>query len=1508
MKKCIKKIIAMTLALVIMMGTVSIIGLDLFGVGVKAANVSGSEIVSYAKSYLGYPYVGGTQGPNSFDCSGFVYYIFKHFGITTTTSTKGGYKKYGEQISEANAKPGDLCVWGGHVGIYVGNGKIINALGPKYGVCYTVVTSFKNANEQKNPKHWYIRIKGVNVDEVIVSLPNITTTNTIGGVNVTLKSVTTGATIYYTTDGKIPTTSSTKYTSAFKLTATKTVKAIAVKNSNNSAVLSKNITINKTESPKITSELSSSGFNITIVGVSGASIYYTTDGTEPTTSSTKYGGVFTVTENSTVKAIAVKSGCSNSAVAQAAISAGVPTAPSVKLNTTSKTVCGIGDEITVTWGAVDNTYAYEVTVNKDGGIATSESVQGCIYSYSPTESGSYEITVKAMNFLGQSAASSPAVTVTVMPDVNVIFKDYDGTVISETTIHYGDGASAPVAPSRYGYTFAKWDKAYGGITESTVVTAVYTANTYTVKFVDKDGNTLKSEAVEFDKGVASVPTAPTITGNKFVAWSVKSGEGNSFTKVNGNVVFEPTYAWSNPDMPLAVAVSSAVRSADATSYSVNVKVTNSTSSTVNGKLITVIKTSNDKVAATKIDVISVPANAVDYTQAVTVGGSAEGTTAEAYIVANDKENDNRTGGAYSEKGTAAVKQESSTSVSYWSEWSDWGTAAPAVADTREIEQKTQYAYSDKETTTSSSSSLSGWTSNGSSITYGAWGSWSSWSTSAITASATKDVGTATVYRYYYFKCPSCGNRQPYWDCKCTNCGKYLDDSTQGYYYWTTTAYKNSNSSVYDSYKRKTTSVKGTEKWFFSAGNLNATAQGTKDSAGTKVIITKGYRYRTRTATTTYSYYKWSDYSAFSDTVYTASDTRMVKTQTVYRYRDLKTKTVSEQNPYIPVEDLTGTSYIISGNLSNVTTDYSGKVAVIMVYKSKNTDPTEAQMEYVGQTTLGENNSYSFSFIPKEEISILTGDYVVSFGIATANGLINNVEYIKAPVKKYNVVFKDIDGNIINKQDVPEGEDAIEPELPKAEGYNISWNRSFTNITGDTVIQAVSSEKTYNVIFVDWANSKIVKIDNRKYGDKIVFPADCEAEGKTFTGWSKPADSIVTETTIVETEYEDFEYTVTFLNKDGSEFCKKKVRYGAAAGMPTVSDDPDSAADIPSADGYEFMRWSNETNWWHVTGNITVYPVFVFDKTVETPVMNSEDDINFGGAVLELETSTEDAVIHYTTDGTEPTEEDLIFDDTIWLEETTAIKAKAFKAGMNASDTVETVIDVVPESEIPQIEALTDIAQYVIGETTAKLPMRIDNPRGFEIESYGYVITDLSTDESSTYENTDVAGLTDAVVGRVFDINDLTSGTSYSYAMYVNFKDIGTFETESNEFTTTGTAVPTDPTVYPTVTAPAGKQINYKEKVKINVTAVNMSDGYAVVILDGSSEKARGSGSASFTSEELTGAKTYTVKVIDASGNTVKDADGNDITKEINVTVNSGFFKRLIAFFKGIFGGQPTITL
>lgn len=99
-----------------------------------ALKAKGQAVVDYAKQFLGNPYVyGGTSLTNGTDCSGFVKGVYAHFGIHMPR-TSYAMRSVGRAVSYSEMLPGDVICYAGHVGIYAGNGQIVNAIDESRGI------------------------------------------------------------------------------------------------------------------------------------------------------------------------------------------------------------------------------------------------------------------------------------------------------------------------------------------------------------------------------------------------------------------------------------------------------------------------------------------------------------------------------------------------------------------------------------------------------------------------------------------------------------------------------------------------------------------------------------------------------------------------------------------------------------------------------------------------------------------------------------------------------------------------------------------------------------------------------------------------------------------------------------------------------------------------------------------------------------------------------------------------------------------------------------------------------------------------------------------------------------------------------------------------------------------------------------------------------------------------------------------------------------------------------
>ena len=206
-------------------------------------------------------------------------------------------------------------------------------------------------------------------------------------------------------------------------------------------------------------------------------------------------------------------------------------------------------------------------------------------------------------------------------------------------------------------------------------------------------------------------------------------------------------------------------------------------------------------------------------------------------------------------------------------WSEWSTTKPTGVPESAIQTKTQYRYRDKETTTSSSSTLDGWTQSGSETVWSDFGEWSAWSTNYVAESESTQVETRTGYHYYYYVCSNCGaHMHGYGTC----------------YTWAGGCGKSTISSGSYHKARYDTPYSSSLDWHGTGVNYIESSDGKvfayiSTSSQHYVAPATEYRSRTRTQSTIYSFYRWTDWSSWSDTAATASDSREVETRQMYRY-------------------------------------------------------------------------------------------------------------------------------------------------------------------------------------------------------------------------------------------------------------------------------------------------------------------------------------------------------------------------------------------------------------------------------------------------------------------------------------------------------------------------------------------------------------------------------------------------------------------------------------------------
>ena len=101
---------------------------------VQPQGSSGQAVIDFACQFIGNPYVwGGTSLTNGADCSGFVQAVYANFGISLPRTT-WDMESVGYPVSYEEALPGDIVLYYGHVGLYMGDGTIVNAMNEADGI------------------------------------------------------------------------------------------------------------------------------------------------------------------------------------------------------------------------------------------------------------------------------------------------------------------------------------------------------------------------------------------------------------------------------------------------------------------------------------------------------------------------------------------------------------------------------------------------------------------------------------------------------------------------------------------------------------------------------------------------------------------------------------------------------------------------------------------------------------------------------------------------------------------------------------------------------------------------------------------------------------------------------------------------------------------------------------------------------------------------------------------------------------------------------------------------------------------------------------------------------------------------------------------------------------------------------------------------------------------------------------------------------------------------------
>lgn len=195
--------------------------------------------------------------------------------------------------------------------------------------------------------------------------------------------------------------------------------------------------------------------------------------------------------------------------------------------------------------------------------------------------------------------------------------------------------------------------------------------------------------------------------------------------------------------------------------------------------------------------------------------------------------------------------------------------------------------------------------------------------------------------------------------------------------------------------------------------------------------------------------------------------------------------------------------------------------------------------------------------------------------------------------KYNVTFKDIQGNVLKTEEVYYGESATVPSTPEIAGKTfIGWSRDISFITSDLEVTPKYNDSLFRVTFYD--GDEIIKTEEVSYKGEAVAPV-IEKEGYDFEGWDKSFTNVIYDLDV----YAIFSIkmcTVTILDYDDSVIMSYKIAYGSDGYYPSPLVHED----------YVFKGWDKELK--TIKSDIIVKAIYEIEKVTITLICDVDKSI------------------------------------------------------------------------------------------------------------------------------------------------------------------------------------------------------------------------------------------------------------------------------------------------------------
>ena len=729
-------------------------------------------------------------------------------------------------------------------------------------------------------------------------------------------------------------------------------------------------------------------------------------------------------------------------------------------------------------------------------------------------------------------------------DYTVVFKNYDGTVLSSRTYHYGDTVTEPSVPTKpadntYTYTFKAWDKEVTSVSDSVTYTATYDATyiEYTVVFKNYDGTILSSTTYHYDDTVTE-PPVPTKPADNTYTYTFKAWD-KEVTSVSGNVTYTATYDATYIEYTVVFKnYDGTVLSSKTYHYGDTVEEPSTPTKPADNTYTYVFKGWNKNIVAVSGDAEYIAQFDPVYIEYTVVFKNYDDSvlSSETYhygdIVATPETPNKPSDNVYFytfngwDKTVVACNGNAEYKATYLPNYREYSIVFKNYDGT--ILSQRNYHYDDD---------------------------------IIVPENPTQEANLIGTFEFVG------------WDKKITKCqGDKVYTATYDIVYIDyTVIFKNYDGTVLSS------------KTYHYSDAVEEPSTPTKPADNTYTYTFKAWDKEVVSVAGNVTYTATYDATYIEYTIVFKNYDGTVLSSKAYHYGD----TVAEPSTPKKAADNTYT-YVFKSWDKNVVA-VNGNAEYIAQFDSVHIEYTIIFKNYDGMVLSSKTYHYGDAVEePKSPVKPADNTYTYMFKawdkeVVSVSGNVTYTATYEATYIEYMVVFKNYDGTVLSSKTYHYGDTVEEPSTPTKPADNActyefnGWSKGVTTVVDNIeyVAQYKATFKDYTVIFKNY-DGTILSSTIYHFGDAIAEPTkptkpSDNTYNYVFSGWNKTIT-----TCTGNTEYEAMfsaqyiEYYVVFKNYDDSEISRRSYHYGDMIEEP---DEPTKPEDLVGT--YQFTGWDKE---------------------------------------------------------------------------------------------------------------------------------------------------------------------------------------------------------------------------------------------------------------------------------------------------------------------------------------------